>query len=143
MEAIRTKTAFIQDNVDSNLPEDSGSTVIAPLDVELPAIPEVFSNLRELFFLSGSAMNSGTGLVPLTWSEIKAFIEVNELELTLWEKGMLKRMSDEYCSEFYQASSPTRPAPYTAKVVEEEDAIAVAMRIRANMRAIKPPRKKK
>lgn len=141
MEAIRTKTPFVRDNVDSDMPEDSGSAMIVPLDVELPEIPEAFSNLRELFLFMGQVLQTGMGIVPVTWVELKAFIEVNELDLTLWERRTLKKMSDAYCNEYAQASSPSRPAPYApVKAVEEQDGIAVGMQIAAALAAF---RKKK
>lgn len=138
MEAIRTKTPFIRENVDSDMPDHSGSSAIVPPDIELPEIPEAFSNLRELFFISGQALQTGMGLAPLTWSEIKAFIDVNELELTLWERGMLKKMSDAYCNEYSHASSPTRPAPYVNVIKDEDEAnIVKALQMAANMAAFR------
>ncbi len=99
--------------VDSNLPEDNVQANEAPTSVEMPEVDPSFGYLLELFFLSGQAMSTGMGLVPLSWQEMKAFIEVNKLKyLTLWEIGTLKRMSDAYCSEYNQASEPSRQAPY-------------------------------
>ena len=141
MEAIRTKTPFNRDNVDTDMPEDSGSAMIVPLDVELPEIPEAFSHLRELFVLLGQAMQTGMGLIPVPWTELKAFIEVNELDLTLWERGMLKKMSDAYCNEYSHASDLYRPAPYKVqKDVEEEDGIAIGMQIAAALAAFRKKR---
>lgn len=83
-------------------------------------------------------MQSGNGLIPLTWQEIKAFLEVNELDLTLWERVMLKKMSDAYCVESSRATDINRPAPYNpVKEQTEETALAAALRIRQNMRAFK------
>lgn len=141
MEAIRTNTGFIRENIDSDMPEDSGSAAIVPLDVELPEIPEAFSHLRELFFVMGQAMQTGMGLSPVTWVELKAFIEVNELELTLWERSILKKMSEAYCNEYSHASSPNRPAPYKErKEPDQVDAVAKALKMAASLAAF---RKKK
>lgn len=141
MEAIRTKEAFVLEKIDSNLAEDSSGVPTVPLEIELPALPESFSHLRELFFIMGQVLQTGMGIVPVTWAELKAFIEVKELDLTLWERGMLKKMSDAYCNEYAQASSPSRPAPYkVVKEAEEVDGIAVGMQIAAALAAF---RKKK
>lgn len=141
MEAIRTKEAFILEKVDSNLAEDSSGAPIVPLEIELPEIPEYFIHLRELFFMMGQILQTGMGIVPITWVELKAFIDVKELDLTLWERGMLKKMSEAYCNEYAQASSPMRPAPYkVVKEAEEEDGVAIGMQIAAALAAF---RKKK
>jgi len=81
------------------------------------------------------------GLVELTWSEIRAFIEVNELELTLWERGMIKKMSHAYCREASAATDENRPAPYQEQREEDEvDHVAIALQIAANMRAFRKKR---
>lgn len=78
------------------------------------------------------------GLIPLTWQEIQAFIEVNELDLTLWERELLKKMSEAYCAEYSRASDPQRPAPYVAEKEEDEiDHIALALRFREQMQLLR------
>lgn len=86
----------------------------------------------------GQCMQSGMGLLPITWAELQSFIEVNELDLTLWEKGMLKKMSDTYCAESSRATEVNYPPPYSPKKeATEEDNIARALQIRQNMKAFR------
>lgn len=111
-----------------------------PTEVHLPEIAGPFTYLRELFFLYGQCMQSGHGLLPITWQELEAFIHLNELDLMIWEKRILKRMSDAYCSEYSRASNPKRPAPFTPEPDENEeepsvsDLIAKAVRMREQMK---------
>lgn len=136
LEAINKNISFNrQSDVES---ADIDSIPIAPLEVNLPEIVPAFSHLKELFFISGQVMQSGHGLLPLTWQELKAFIEVNELELTIWERQVIKKMSDAYCAEYSRSSDPNRPAPYRPQVEETEvDQVAKAMRIKQGLSAFK------
>lgn len=112
--------------------------MIVPLDVELPEIPEAFSHLRELFFVMGQVTQTGMGIVRVTWEELEAFLRVNEVRLTPWERRILWKMSDAYCTEYSHATDPKRPAPYsTKKEADEEDAIAIGMGISAAMAAFR------
>jgi hypothetical protein len=117
----------IQGNVLKERDED-GSAIACPAEVHLPEVPKAFANLLDFFFASGQAMQSGMGLHGLTWQEIRAFREENELDMTLYEREILKKMSDAYCSEYVKASDPKRPAPYTPEVEENEvDQIALGL----------------
>lgn len=118
--------------------DDDGEVIQGPTEIHLPDIPSAFGYLLGYFYLSGQATQTGMGLVPLSWQEIKAFREENELEITLWERELLKKMSEAYCTEYSRASDPKRPAPYAPEQDPEEvDGIAVAMRIREQMQFFK------
>lgn len=99
---------------------EDGSAVINQVDIQLPPIPEELGYLLGFFIASGQATSSGMGLVPLSWQELKAFREENELDITLFERELLKKMSEAYCAEYHAASDPRRPAPYTPEVEEDE-----------------------
>lgn len=78
------------------------------------------------------------GIAPLSWQEIQAFIETNELELMLWEKELIKKMSEAYCAESHKATDPQRPAPYVVEKEEDEiDQIALALKFREQMQLLR------
>jgi hypothetical protein len=118
--------------------DDEGNLVKVQAEVQLPEVPEQWAYLLGLFFNSGQCTQSGFGLIPLSWQEIKAFIEVNELDLMLYEKELLKKMSEAYCAESHKATDPQRPAPYVAEKEEDEiDQIALGIQIRDSMRLLR------
>lgn len=118
--------------------DDSDESPSVPVEVQLPEIPSVLNYLLGHFFSSGQCLQTGQGLVPLTWQELKAYIELNELELCTWEANIIKKMSDAYCAEYSRASDPNRPAPYR-KVVEEAevDQVVKAQRIMQGLSAFR------
>lgn len=114
--------------------DEEGNAIIIPTEIQLPEIPGPWSPLLGIFALSGQAMQSGMGLVPLDWKELRAFRKENKLDLTLWERELLKKMSEAYCGEYSRASDPHRPCPYVVEKEEDEiDHIATAMRFREQM----------
>lgn len=111
--------------------DEDGSMLPAISEIHLPPVSSAYEYLISLFSLSGQASSTGYGLSALSWLELKAFIEVNQLELTLYEVEILKKMSEAYCAEYHAASDPKRPAPYKPEVEEEEiDHIGNALRMR-------------
>lgn len=98
----------------------SGEDYTALVDMTMPPINEAFNYLLGLFFDSGQALATGQGLIPLTWQEIESWINVNRLELTLWEIETIKKMSEAYCAEYSRATDPQRPAPYSPEKEEDE-----------------------
>lgn len=78
------------------------------------------------------------GLVPLSWQEIRAFRQENNLNITLFERELLKKMSEAYCAESARATDPKRPAPYAPEVEEDEvDHIGTAIRMREQMQLLR------
>jgi hypothetical protein len=138
LEAIENNTLQTRLDDDEDLPEDSKPIIKVPLEVNLPEIPEAFCHLRELFYLSGQGTSTGYGLAPLSWQEIQAFRTENDLDLTLWERQLLKRMSEAYCAEASKATDPYRPAPYAPQKVDEDvDKIALALKMRDALNAFR------
>lgn len=90
----------------------------------------------------GQITQTAQGIVPLTWCEIKAFLELNEIDLCTWEIKLLKKMSDTYCVEYSRGSDPDRKAPYTeqAKSEQEVDQVAKAINIMKGLSAFKKPK---
>jgi len=120
---------------------EDGERIESPAGVHLPEIPGPWTCLLGFFSLSGQASQTGMGLVPLTWTELRAFREENELDITLWERELLKKMSEAYCAEYSRAGDPKRPAPYTPEVEENEvDKIGKAIGFMEQMRLLRQKR---
>jgi len=118
--------------------DDEGNLIKAPAEIQLPPVPQAFEYLLALFFNSGQCTQNGMGISPLSWLEIKAFIEVNELDLMLWEKELIKKMWEAYCAESHKATDPKRPAPYVAEKEEDEiDQIALGLKFREQMQLLR------
>jgi hypothetical protein len=54
---------------------------------------------------AGLIMSNGMGVVPLTWQEIESWLRVTELRLSVWEKLIIREMSEAYAAEL--ANLPT------------------------------------
>lgn len=97
--------------------KDSDAEHKIPTEIHLPDVQSTaLGYLLGFFFASGQVIQNGMGIAPLTWQEIKAYNEVNELQMCTWEMGLIKRMSEVYCSEYAQSSDPKRPSPYEVEV---------------------------
>ena len=66
----------------------------------------------------GSVGYGSSGIVPLSWTEIRNWREENDLEIDYRERKMIREMSKAYVSEFYAAKDHYRHAPYSIEVVE-------------------------
>lgn len=115
--------------------DDSDVILNAPSEIQLP--PTGVEYLVGHFFMSGQCLQTGQGIAPLSYQEIKAYNELTDAEMLTWEVKILKKMSDAYCSEYSRASDPNRPAPYRKEVNPEEvDQVARARRIKQGMSGI-------
>lgn len=79
--------------------------------LKLPKI-EGAEYLVALLFEAGLLESTGMGATALSWSEIESWLRCTSLELSNWEKLMIKTMSDVYVSEYNQSSAKDRAAPY-------------------------------
>jgi hypothetical protein len=69
--------------------------------------------LVKLFFENISpALQSGTGLIPLSWQEIESYVRVNNIPLNNFELNVIKSASQAYVSQSFAASNPNCPPPY-------------------------------
>ena len=66
----------------------------------------------------GSVGYGSSGIVPLSWTEIRNWREENDLEIDYRERKMIREMSKAYVNEYYAAKDPYRPAPYSIEIVE-------------------------
>lgn len=53
-----------------------------------------------------------SGITPLSWTEIKNWLEVAGLQLTAFEADCIKEMSVGYCNEYASASEENARPPY-------------------------------
>ena len=74
-------------------------------------------------FSAGTATQTGMGLVPLSWTEIKAWVDCYDLADTVspWELILIRKLSEEYCAEYHRASDVRRPEPYLPVVENVEE----------------------
>lgn len=79
---------------------------------------------------AGTFANGGMGISPLSWLEIKAWREENELELDGYEISAIRRLSVEYVSAYHASSEKGFKAPYLASV-EEIDQPAVQSKFKS------------
>ena len=77
---------------------------------------------------AGLMSSNGMGPVPLSWLELESWMRCTGQELPLWERLVVKTLSEEYVSELVQAKDKNRPAPFTP-APEEIDRKEVSNRI--------------
>lgn len=68
-----------------------------------------------LLFEAGLMSSNGMGPVPISWSEICAWLEATELDVSVWDKLTVKALSEEYVSSLLQSTGPETPAPYVSQ----------------------------
>lgn len=68
--------------------------------------------LIPLLFEAGLVSQAGTGIAPLSWQEIQAWLNCTGAQLHTWEVCTIKQMSDAYASEYSSASKADAKAPY-------------------------------
>ena len=80
---------------------------------------------------AGLMSSNGMGSVCLSWSEINAWLQVTEIDLTLWERLTITELSEVYVGELNKASAKDSEAPYKPTPdVEEVDRALVDKKIR-------------
>ena len=81
----------------------------------LKDMPPCDENLVKCWHELGRCVNSGYGVVPLTFTEIKAYSDT-VADLSSFEVSTLAMMSKVYVNEYSAATSDiTRPAPHEGK----------------------------
>ena len=100
-------------------------------------MPQVDSYLIDVWHELGRALSGGYGLVPLTFTEIKAYSD-SVYELNSFDCSMLSRMSREYVTEQAAASQDAnRPAPHEGKANIEAMRNNVAQAFKAMFKQLK------
>jgi hypothetical protein len=80
-------------------------------DIQMPQLTLV--GLVKLLLESISpALQSGMGLTPLSWQEIKSFVDANEMPLNAFELRVIKNASKAYVNQSQLATNPKCPPPH-------------------------------
>lgn len=88
--------------------------------------------LSEVGFVS----NTGMGITHLSWTEINSWITCTQLELSIFEKLLLREMSEVYANELNAATAKDRPAPYIAPSQEDVDLEAQRKAVANKLRSV-------
>lgn len=100
-----------------------GSPFLVMPDIESEAY------LVRLWEEAGVVDTSGMGVTRLSWKEIEAWLNVREmrgeLPLTSWEIETVRKLSEEYATEYSAATDVDREAPYVVESIEQVDRPAV------------------
>lgn len=86
---------------------------------------------------AGLMQTNGMGVTPLSWQEIDCWLRTTELNLSVWEKLVIREMSEAYVSELNSASAREAVSPYVATAPEEIDRPAVANKLLSVLRGFK------
>lgn len=83
--------------------------------LEMPDIEEHYGAgyIPPLLLEAGLMSSNGMGPISLSWQEIDSWLRTCERSLSVWERTVIKQMSDEYVRERLLAEEPNRPAPFT------------------------------
>jgi hypothetical protein len=87
------------------------------LKLRLPNIEEAEYLIQHLYE-AGVMLSNGMGATPLTWQEIDAWIRVTQRVVPIWERSLIRELSEAYVSEYNQAADKSRPAPYVEESTE-------------------------
>lgn len=110
--------------------------------LKLPDIDETAEYLINLWQEAGLVSTSGTGIIPLTWVDINAWLSVTELTLPVHDKLVIKQLSEAYAAEYNAASDKDRPAPYLYADELIKQRTKVNDRLKEMMRNLQAGRKK-
>jgi hypothetical protein len=94
----------------------------------VPELPELECGgyLVGYLFEIGPTVPAGMGAGPISFEEIRAWQELTGISLNPWEARTLRRLSNDYLSESYNATKPDRPAPWKPEDMEPVDLLATA-----------------
>lgn len=71
-----------------------------PHELDTPPLPEYTDYLLGWFFELSSGRQSGMGLSPIAWGEIKAWCELTRNSPEPWEIGVIKQLDMLYLEIF-------------------------------------------
>lgn len=99
----------------------------------MPPVDEA-QYLIELWHEAGTIESSGMGISRLSWAEIGGWLKVREFKeeppLTSWEIDTVRKLSEEYSSEYNLASQKDRPAPYEVEDTSQVDRVLVGNKVK-------------
>jgi len=103
------------DKSDKSDPEPTRREQLAKEGIAQPAMPPCQAEyLLGYLFEIGPAATAGMGEVPITHSEIRAWMLNTGIRLSPWEARTLRKLSQDYVNESHKATQRNCPAPWTA-----------------------------
>ena len=89
----------------------------------------------------GFVQHTGMGATSIPWTEIDSWLRCTQLNLSVWEKLVLKEMSEVYASQLITSTDKNHPAPYIPEVDDtEERRTHVANKLRSVFNSLKRKR---
>lgn len=74
---------------------------------------------------------NGMGIIPISWTEIKAWMDLRLGEIDMWLAGVIREMSETYISQYYESNNqPVGVSPFHDMVDIEEKRKTVANQFR-------------
>ncbi len=95
-------------------------------DPDLPFLEPAFSHFIAYLFDAGPTSVGGMGMVPLTWTDLRAWELAVGVSLPPWQLRLLRQLSREYITEAIQADEHDAPPPWEREV----DRVRIAKHIR-------------
>lgn len=85
------------------------------LPVDMPPVDD-YQHIIGWFHDVGPAATGFNGVTPVSFAELTYWAALTGVEITDWEAGVLRRMSEQYCYQSYVSDNPECPAPYMMRV---------------------------
>ena len=104
-------------------------------------LPEVEYGAHVIEWLHGIGVteNGDNGIKPLSWQEINAWKQANDVSATREELEMLYQLSRVYVAQYHRSNNPDEPPPNRARNVDKD---ALKSRVRSVIRQSAEHRKK-
>ena len=100
--------------------------------LEMPDVTNLTYIIEYLLEL-GTSLASGFGVTPITWTELRSWLELSELQLDSWESNLLISLSRSFCANYTKFDEKDFPTPY---VIEEFDRKAASASIGGSLRLL-------
>lgn len=107
--------------------------------MKMPVVEAAY--LLNYFHATGMVVSSGMGLSPISWTELRNYCLLNNLDFSPWEVEQIMMMSRSYSNMLRKAEEVGTPPPFTCEETEEEITMR-RERVIAQMKALKESRNK-
>ncbi|HEX7856089.1 MAG TPA: hypothetical protein VF503_20605 [Sphingobium sp.] len=85
-----------------------------------PMPPNPAQHIIDRLIEMGISEAAGMGVVALSWREINAWCDGTRIDLSPWERRLIRKLSVEYVAESRRAEDETCPSPWRAPVTKRE-----------------------
>ena len=87
--------------------------------MEMPPI-EHGQYLLDYAFEIGPSKSTGQGPTVIDWVDIKAWVDLNELQLDSWEVLVVREISKAFVAQYYMSEGSLVPSPYQPPKIDHE-----------------------